>query len=317
MKTVAAVVALCALPATASAASIACVAEANSPDLAPDAQTVALLTCDALRARGVDVGQPTDAAVEGAAYRVGLHRLGEQYIIRIARERAPGQPDKTEQIRLATLSDIDRAAPRLAEAMTGGRNLEESQEMQTVTRAEARKMEKKDGEFLWGIEMFGVGFGGTDAIGAFGFGGSFGYETPEMGITVNFRGGGAGGSNSTNTVFTEFTIGGRYFFSPSNTSVFIGGGVGGMFLSHREGDDYELPQYSGGGLGGYGELGVEFLRLHGSRLSIEGRVSAPMFRLSYDDDDYYYDYDDAARRIEDDKSSVYVMPVTVGVSYKF
>lgn len=312
MKTLVAALALASLPAAAHAAEVACIAEANTPDLVADARTVALLTCDELRKRGVDIGPPTDKA-DGPAWRVSLHRLGSEYLVRLAREGVTGQPDTTEQIRLAQIGDIDRAAPRLAEAATGGRSLERSQEMETVTAAEARPMQKKDGDLMWGLSVYGVGFTGTDELASFGFGGVLAYETAEFGIQATFGGGGAGEGTVDDAQYVHGAIGGRYFFSPSNTSVFAGAGLGGMYLSYKD-DNVSLDN---GGLNAYGEIGVEFLRLHGSRLSIEARLNAPFFQLTESDNGYDYYYDDEPGVRDDAPEPAYIMPITVGVTYLF
>lgn len=303
----AAAFALAALPAASHAAEIACVAEANTPELAADARTVALLTCDELRKRGVDVGAPTDTA-DGPAWRVSLHRLGGEYLVRLAREGVAGQPDTTEQIRLAQIGDIDRAAPRLAEAATGGRPLTQSQEMETITAAETRKMEKKDGDLMWGLSVYGVAFTGTDELASFGFGGALAYETADFGIIATFGGGGAGEGAQDDATFIQGSIGGRYFFSASESSAFVGAGLGGMYLDYDSGS----TNYDNGGLSAYGEVGYEFLRLHGSRLSIEARINAPFFQL-VESESWYYDDEDRER----DADPIYMMPITLGLTYLF
>lgn len=292
----------------AAADEVACVVESHSPDVAPDARTVALLTCDALRARGVAIGSPTESPTEspfdGPAYHIGLHPLGTEYLVRIARKGVAGQPDAVEQIRLARLGDIDKAAPRLAEALTGGRALAQSQEMETVTAAEAQKMEKKDGDFMWGVGVYGIGVIGTDDIGSVGFQVAATYETPVIGVHSAMRFGGAGGTGQDDAAFFEFSVGGRYFFSPSNTSVFVGGGLSGLTLGSTTGD----ATYFGGGLGGYGEAGVEFLRLYRSRLAIEVRASIPFFDAERED---FYD-DGTSDGAED---ALYLLPITMGLGY--
>lgn len=292
----AAFTALTALPALA-AAETACLVEANPPELLPDARTVALLTCDAIRARGVDVGPPTEGAADGPAWTVGLHRLGGGYLVRVSRAGVSGQPDATEQLRLDDLGEIEKAAPRIAEAMTGGRRLTESQEMASVTRAEAKTMEKKDGDFLWGVGLYGMGVLGTDNIGSFGFQLAFTYETPELGIHGAFRSGGAGGGGDDEVTVGEITIGARYFFSQTDTSVFAGGGLSGVTIDIDQNDGY----LANTGLGGYGEVGVEMFRLYGSRLSAEMRVTLPFYSVESDGGSGV--------------ASIYAVPVTVGISY--
>src|SRR5687767_5084247 len=52
-----------------------------------DALTVALLACEALRARGIAVGEPTaDAGAVETTYRVEARGLGTSYLLRVARK---------------------------------------------------------------------------------------------------------------------------------------------------------------------------------------------------------------------------------------
>lgn len=230
-------------------------------------------------------------------------------MVRLSQEDAAGKPvAPAQQLRLQTLGDIEKAAPRLAEAMTGGRALAQSQEMETVTHAEAKKMEKKDGDFLYGVGVYGMAVLGFETYGSFGFQGAVAYETPEFGAHGALRMGGAGGGGDDSGASFELTVGGRYFFSQTDTAFFAGVGLAGLGIF----GDNDQASYEGAGLGAYGEFGLEFLRLYESRLAIEARVTAPFFEL--DRWDVFGDWDDDGVT-DPGPASIYVVPVTLGLSY--
>ena len=112
--------------------------------------------------------------------------------------------------------------------------------------------------------------------------------------------------------FFAWSIGGRYFFNKRNISPYVGGGlaivntsyetkvrigerIGLSFFGEKEEwryyDDYESESDSG--LGAYGVVGIEALRLTESRLNLELRIDRPFFSLESQD----------------------IMPITFGISF--
>ena len=56
-----------------------------------DAQTAALLVCDALRKQGISVGDPVyEVPATANVYRIVLRRLGEKIIVRLSHENPIG-----------------------------------------------------------------------------------------------------------------------------------------------------------------------------------------------------------------------------------
>jgi hypothetical protein len=75
-------------------------------------------------------------------------------------------------------------------------------------------------------------------------------------------------------------LNGRYFFTNTDASPYIGGGMAWDYLN------LTLPGTFSGqntGLGVFGEAGVEVLRTYHTHLSFGVRVDLPFFSLSQDD----------------------------------
>ena len=83
-------------------------------------------------------------------------------------------------------------------------------------------------------------------------------------------------------------IDGRWLPLEGNVSPFVGGGLNWMMLNSY-GDDGDV---SGNGLGLHAEAGIEFLRLHSSRLMTSIRADFPLYEQDvsqYDEETYEYD----------------------------
>ena len=105
-----------------------------------------------------------------------------------------------------------------------------------------------------------------------------------------------------NFTFFSLSIGGRYFFNKQNISPYAGGGLSIANASYQPKRTSRSDEWSAwsddtedddGGLGAYGVLGIELLRLSQSRLRLELRVDRPFFTLPSKD----------------------MMPITFGISF--
>ena len=289
-----------------------------------DAQTAALLVCDALRKQGISVSDPVYEALAAAnAYRVVLRRLGEKIIVRLSHENPIGTIIIEQQMTLANIEEMIPAAPRLVDALVHGKPIDATADMESVTEQEARELRKISGESLWNIGIFGTFIPGTDIAAEPGYEFGWSYETPSYAVGTEFRVSGRDvfdeiavteiqDSEGDSFSFFAWSIGGRYFFNKRNISPYVGGGLAIVAVSydtqvtsnvkyrkHWIGDEWESRSYDyidsadDTGLGIYGVVGIEVLRLTQSRLNFELRLDRPFFTLDNGD----------------------IMPITFGISF--
>ena len=279
-----------------------------------DAQTAALLVCDALRKQGISVTDPVyEAPASANAYRVVLRRLGEKIIVRLSHENPIGTIIIEQQMTLANIEEMIPAAPRLVDALVHGKPIDATADMESVTEQEARELRKISGESLWNIGIFGTFIPGTDIAAEPGFGFGWSYETPSYSVGTEYRfSGNEEKGDSDAFSFLAWSIGGRYFFNKRNISPYVGGGLAIVAVSyntivtsnvkyrrHWYGDEWESRSYDytdsddDTGLEIYGVVGIEVLRLTQSRLNLELRLDRPFFTLDNGD----------------------IMPITFGISF--
>ncbi len=280
-----------------------------------DAQTAALLVCDELHRQGISVTDPVyEAPASADAYRVVLRRLGEKIIVRLSHENPIGTIISERQLTLANIEEMIPAAPRLVDALVYDKPIDDTVDMETVTEQEARELRKISGESLWGMGIFGTFIPGTDVAAEPGMEFGWSYQTPSYAVGTDFRYSGPDNDDdATNTItFFAWSIGGRYFFNKRSISPYVGGGFAIIDASYRTKvrkkeilipafldreevsryyDDYESEDDSG--LGVYGVVGIELLRLTQSRMNVELRIDRPFFSLPSQD----------------------IMPITFGISF--
>ena len=285
--------------------------------LESDAQTAALLVCDALRKQGISVTDPVyEAPASASVYRVVLRRLGEKIIVRLSHENPIGTIITERQLLLANIEEMIPAAPRLVDALVHDKPIDDTVDMETVTEQEARELRKISGESLWNIGIFGTFVPGTDLGAKAGYGWGWSYQAPTYAVGTELR----GTANNDGFTFGAWSIGGRYFFNKRNISPYAGGGLGIVATSYetKVRKKYDFPRFTEGGekwfgwtresslsdwgyrydsesdsgLGAYGVVGIEMLRLTQSRLNLELRIDRPFFSLPSQD----------------------IMPITFGIS---
>ena len=274
-----------------------------------DAHTVAMLVCDELRKQGISIGEPVyEAPTSANVYRVVLRRLGEKVFVRLSQENPVGSILIVRQILLANIEEMVSAAPRLVDALVGRKSIASTVGMENVTEQEARVIRKIAGESLWHMGILGAFIPGTDIAAEPGYEFGWSYETPAYAVGTEFRGRGHDeyGDDGNRFSFHSWSIGGRYFFNKQNMSPYVGGGISIVGASYETkgtqrkkdkiSDEWELyddhdPEEKSG-LGAYGVVGIEILRLAQSRLKLELRVDRPFFKLPSRD----------------------IMPITVGIS---
>ena len=280
-----------------------------------DAQTAALLVCDALRKQGISVGDPVyEAPTSSNAYRFVLRRLGEKIIVRLSQENPIGTIIIERQMTLANIEEMIPAAPRLVGALVHHKPIDATVDMESVTEQKARELRKISDEFLWNIGIFGTAIPGTDIAAEPGYELGWSYERPSYTVGTEFRLSkrDKNEEESDSFSFLAWSIGGCYFFNKQNISPYVGGGIALVevnyetiatgtvrYRKHWIGDEWVSATYDypdpadDNGLDIYVVVGIEALRITQSRLNLELRVDRPFFTLPNQD----------------------IVPITFGISF--
>jgi hypothetical protein len=267
---------------------IACLVGDHPKEYSDSARTATGLVCDALRDKGVDIGQAAyDPGGSTSAYVVNLDQLGSTFFLRVTFEDPIGQPQKTRRVSLYDLSEAEVAAPRVANAMTDAKSVDDAN-YDNVVGSEQRQKGKKTGEFVIGggiaaISMPAAGSPMGPALNLFGF-----YETRDWGIGLQGHFGDAATERNNTASFMALSVGARYYFSDQNITPLVGGGLAlSTIEEHKQNAYYSLR---GGGTSAFAEVGAEFFRLHKTHLIATVRVDAPFYTLTsstYSSYNYY------------------------------
>lgn len=294
-----------------------CVFEQHGSIGEEDAETAAMLVCAALQEAGANVSRRAQLAEQvdarAPAYRTVLRTLGQTVIMSVTQEQPLGTPKASRDLRLNGIEETPKGAQRIAESLTQGVPLEKTASVDGLVGDETHYYQKRYGEFLIGLGVFGLMIPGADVYTGYGATIRGYYETPEFAIGLGFRVGG-NSADDNDAYLVGVDVGGRYFFSDGDFSPFVGAGLGILWLGAEARSDIE---WSGNGLTPSFELGVEFLRLHSSRLDIVLRADVPLFKLKAEDYGYdgyeYYGDRGGASTLKDR----YALPIALAVAYSF
>lgn len=298
--------------ALAKAGPIVCVLGQHGYIPRPDAMTAASMMCEALRAAGANVAtEPVrqDQVSGGERYRVDLRPLGKVTVLQVSFESQDGKASSSSSMRLAGIEEVPVAAPRLADALLHGKPLPASATVDSLVGEETRRYEKRYGETLLGVGVLGFGVPNTDIVTGYGAYGRLHYETPRYSIGADARIGGSVEEQGDGHL-AGLSVGGRLFFSEGAIGPFVGGGLGILWLGayeDRASDEDAWPdrvELDGNGLAPYAELGIEFLRLHESRLEVLVRVDVPLFEMEGND-------------LDGSDKSRYGLPIALMAAYSF
>ena len=287
MKTIAVLVlALTTLiPSVVLAQNKALVVVTNDAGL-PEAteKIVSRLTINALRAENIEVverpeldrsvllddGVKTLARETGAnqVYALRLSSLGEKLIVELQALTPELAVTNSRSLTSRGIEELDLVIPRLAKALIANRSLEETAEIDTVSKQEGRQWEKRPGEFFWG---FGISVGGAIADHAsttYGLDLRFAYEMEHLRLNVNLGGMWPGESGDDGTA--RMTVGVSYLPFKTSASPYFGVDFGYLYVNAGDGD--------GSGVGIIPHVGYEFFRLHSVRLLVEAGCVVPFFK---------------------------------------
>lgn len=258
------------------------------------AQTATNIVCDELRAAG-GTGN----------YVVDLEKLDAKVILRVSDEGTGGQALDSRRVILASLDEVPNAAPRVARALVENKPVADTANVSNLLGEETTKAKKKSGDFLWGVGLVGLMMPTNSTSISTGAEFPFLYEANDFAVGGSFKFAVNGRDEGSSQV--ALSVGGRQFMQPTNTSLFWGAGMSVEWLSlsttSRMGGYDSSKTYTGNGAALYGELGVETMRFHRSRLLAAVRVDAPLFTTTHDT------YNDATT------STKYALPLSFNVTY--
>jgi hypothetical protein len=274
-----------------------------------DARTSAILVCKALRDLGANVStepvDPAQVAPSRNAYRTDLHKLGSVLVLDVDFEAPVGTRARGRSLQLNGVEEVSVAAPRIAESLLRGTPVDQTAKVQTLVGGETRSYPKQYGETKVGIGVLGFALPG-DTFAGYGIFGRVYYEAARyaVGLALRF---GTSSSGEGDASLIDISVGARYFLNEADTSPFVGGGVGILWLGvdrtytapPKAGSLVTSSSLHGSGFDAFGEVGVEFLRMHGARFDALLRLDAPMFSMH-----------DAAHRH-------YTLPIALMASYSF
>ncbi len=294
-------------PGATVASGAACLATNNGLDQA-SAYTGWQLVCDEIRNQGVALAPP--GADTATAYRVTFDRLGTRLVLRVSYETPVGHAARARKMVLEGPEELPVAAPRIAHAVVTDSPLEDSERVDNLVGDETRTYKKKHGEFLWGLGLFGVSSPAASVVATPGAEFMGYYETPDYGFGFTLRTS-FGSTQDDSLYYGAIGVGGRYFFSDADIGPFAGAGMAASWLSvdHADTDFYG----KGSGFGAYAEIGVEFLRLHSSRLVLALRADVPFYSVKPND---YGSYDYTTGATTQPKTgSEYHLPLSLSATY--
>ena len=289
-------------PAQADTTTAACLIHNPSGIGDSDAHTAALLVCQALRGKGIDVGEPVyDVPDMASVYRVGVHFLGEAVLLRVSYEVPVGTIVRERQVRLASIEEAFDAAGRLVAALDSEEAVESTATMETLIT------EDLDSDVsLWAFGLFAAFAPGENVTPAPGFMLGWHYETPRFGIFTDFHFAN-NESDESHFQYGTLAVGGRYFLQDKAIAPWIGGGASVLFGT--ESDEF---RQDGSGIGVFGAVGLEMLRFNRNRLAIEFRLNLPFSKLpDSENNDFYSDLENGTNVGPDQ----YVIPVSLSLSY--
>lgn len=190
-------------------------------------ETCADVPCAIAEGKKLDVG----VAVFGA-----LNALGEKIIVTVTVvDVAAGQVVSNQKIKVNQIEDLDAAAERIAAAIVGGTDTDETAALGNITEQEARPARRREGQRGFGLRVGGLvplSDGYADGVGGVLFDTSYWYETNQFAIEprIGFR---FAATDDDRGSYLEIPmdLGAYYLLTRSDFAPFIGGGAGLRYIA--------------------------------------------------------------------------------------
>jgi hypothetical protein len=261
------------------------------------------------------------ASVSGSAgsFVVSLRPLGPSLVLTVSRAGAAGG----RSLVLDGFKEVPTAARRLADALIMGMPIEGTRRVDNLVESEGRPLVSRPGSRKFQMGALGMAAGHGTLTGA-GFSLGFAYDTPAFAIPAELRFAHSGDGEKSVSLFSIDT-GARYYLSRRHVSSFVGGGLSMLFLSYSEMSYEETTRGSYSfvtsrslddsrwGPGLYAEAGLQLFRLHRGRMTAKVRADFPMLSLN----PRGYEWSSSGREVALDRGSLYVVPITFGLTGSF
>jgi hypothetical protein len=155
-----------------------------------------------------------------------LMKLGDSYVLSLQKKDKSGRAVYSEKMKAATMSDMDTVATRLTRAVLNQASVESTADVTNITEQETFGNRRFNATRQW---VVGLGPGFTSNLGGQGGGFTFtlGYLwgldpdfSIDLALTLN------NGPKSDTSSFTDFSLGGEYYFVRSKNSPYAGARMG-------------------------------------------------------------------------------------------
>ena len=272
-------------------------------------------------ATAIDIACRELASASGSAgsYVVSLRPLGASLVLTVSR---PGAADGRSLV-LDGFKEVPTAARRLADALILGKPIEDTRRVDNLVESEGRTLVSRPGGRKFEMGAAGMAAGQGTVTGA-GFSLGFVYDSPAFAIPAELRFAHSGDGEKSVSLFSIDT-GARYYFSRRDVSPFVGGGLSMLYLSYSETSYVETTEGrssyttsrslddSRWGPGLHAEAGVQLFRLHRGRMTAKVRADFPVSSLH----PRGYEWSSTGRQVAIDRGTLYVVPITFGLTGSF
>lgn len=250
-----------------------------------DARTAADVVCHELAAR----------RATNTDHEVRFGRLGRRTIVTLASRNGNAYDERRTFV--TELDEIYVAAPRLAEALVDGKDLDDTRTVENVLSSEAVSPKLRGGTVRFEAGIFGLTMVGASSAVAAGVEFALGFRSGPWTLGLELRLSGIG-SDDAKPVAHAFGILSRYSFSDGEFSPYVGGGMGiaETQIVHWPSD------LEGSGIGLHAVVGFEFLRTQHVAPNVFLRADLPVYTVDGD----WYDRGQETWR--------YVVPISLNLS---
>ena len=188
-----------------------------------------------------------------------ITRLGQRAIVQVS-VFSVGRSTPTANFRMtaATPSDLETVMQRLAKSVATGKQSEATQDIRTVTQREQMKLRRTKANHYFGLTIGGAAPLSGDAEFLAGFGLSWLWDNRTVLLGADYRVSGLGDTDST---FWDLSLAGYYPFSPTDITMYVGGGLALSSYTKNEEINCEincdsLPDTSATGLSIFASVGA-------------------------------------------------------------
>ncbi len=237
-------------------------------------------------------GREVNAAV---ALYGGLSTLGRKIIVTTTVvDVGTGNVLSSQKMVVDRAEDLDSVASRMAAAILGGTNTDDTAQLGNITKQESRPDQRREGESGLGLRIAGIvpfGAGSADAKPGIGFDFSYWYEArnfaiePRLGLRFDT------GDGPGSYFEMPIDVGAYYILGDGDFTPFFGGGAGARFISetlaveNTTGSVIEVTNSteineSGWGFGAFARAGLLLFRTYTLRVAVTADYNITFLELN-------------------------------------